>query len=113
MSSKTLTHQTRKSSREGYCAYHCSHTPDVGACAPFGTKNDFGGAVLPSLNVVCEVVANPAGISEIRYLHRDNLLGEIITAFRFLRGFAVKRYACEVFFQRITGAGLALALGIS
>jgi hypothetical protein len=45
--------------------HHSSHTPDVGTGAPLRPEDDFGRAVLSCLNVVCEVVSNPACITQI------------------------------------------------
>ena len=53
--------------------YHGGHAPDVGAGAPFGAEDDFWGAVLSSLNIVCEVVAYPTGIAKICYFYRYDL----------------------------------------
>lgn len=53
--------------------YHSCHAPDVSAGTPFAAKNDFWRSVLSRLDVVCEVVPNPAGVAEICNLHRDLL----------------------------------------
>ena len=45
--------------------YHCGHAPDVGTCAPFGSEDDFWRAVLSGLNIVREVVTDPAGITQV------------------------------------------------
>jgi hypothetical protein len=59
------------------------------------------------LNVVGEVMANPASISQVSNLHRDDLFGEIVTTFRGWRGFVLERYACEILFQGIAENQLA------
>jgi hypothetical protein len=57
----------------GVGTHHCSHAPDVGTSAPFGSEDDFWGSVLSGLNVIGEVVAHPAGIAQISNLHRYGL----------------------------------------
>lgn len=47
------------------CAYHSSHTPYVSTGAPFGAQNDFWRTILSSLNIICEVMADPARVPEI------------------------------------------------
>jgi hypothetical protein len=80
MSSKTLIRQ-RLANGDKRLAYHGSHAPDVGACTPLGAKNDLGRTILPCLDVVCEMVADPTSISEVRNLHRDDLVRHVISAF--------------------------------
>ena len=58
--------------------YHACHTPYIGASAPFGSQNDFGRAILSSLNIIGEVMANPARITQVGDLDGDNV------AFRFI-----------------------------
>jgi hypothetical protein len=52
-------------------SYHCGHTPNVGAGAPFAAEYDFWGAILPGLDVVCKVVSDPTRVSEIGNLDGD------------------------------------------
>lgn len=47
----------------GGATYHCSHTPDVCAGTPFRSQNYLRRPVLPCLNVIREVVINPAGVA--------------------------------------------------
>lgn len=59
-------------------AYHCSHAPDISAGSPFASEDDFWRAVLAGLNIVCEVVSNPAGVTQIGYLNGDNIDGVLV-----------------------------------
>jgi hypothetical protein len=54
-------------------SHHGSHAPNIGACAPFGSEYDFWGAILSSLNVIGEVVVDPAGVAEISDFDRDDV----------------------------------------
>lgn len=49
--------------RKSVRAYHRSHGPDISAGTPLGTENDFGRSVLTGLDIVGEVVTDPAGIT--------------------------------------------------
>ena len=53
--------------------YHASHTPDVSTRSPFGTQDDFGGSILPRLDIVGEMMSNPASVTEIGNLDRDSI----------------------------------------
>ena len=55
--------------------YHGCHAPDVGAGPPFGAENNFWGTVLSGLDVVCEVMTDPAGVPEICYFDGYDLHG--------------------------------------
>lgn len=54
-------------------AYHGRHAPHVGTRSPLSTEDNLGGPVLPRLDVVREVVVNPARVTKIGNLHADNL----------------------------------------
>lgn len=54
-------------------AYHRSHAPDISAGAPFTSEDDFRRAVLAGLDIVCKVVSNPTGVTQIGYLDGDNI----------------------------------------
>ena len=54
-------------------SYHCGHTPDVGTCAPFGSEDDLWRAVLSGLDIVREVVTDPASITQIGNLYGNDL----------------------------------------
>ena len=43
--------------------YHRCHAPDIGAGAPLCTKNDLGGSILAGLDIVGEVVVDPASVA--------------------------------------------------
>lgn len=49
--------------------YHGGHAPNIGTGAPFAAQDDFWGSILSRLDVVCEVVPDPTGVSEISNLH--------------------------------------------
>ena len=53
--------------------YHGSHAPYVGAGAPFRAEDDLGRPILPSLDVVGEVVVDPARVAEIGNLDTDDI----------------------------------------
>ena len=84
MSSKTcICHEYfARYTRETDKTYHASHTPYISTCAPLGAQNDLGGSVLSSLDIVGEVVADPAGVAEISNLDRDcvekHILGHLL-----------------------------------
>lgn len=54
---------------------HARHAPDVGGSAPLCTQDDLWRAILPGLDVVCEMVVHPAGIAEIGNLDGDDFDG--------------------------------------
>lgn len=56
--------------------HHSSHTPNIRTGAPLRPKNNFRRTVLSRLDIVCEVVSNPACITQI-----GNLDGNDINAF--------------------------------
>lgn len=56
-------------------AYHGRHAPNICASSPLGAEDDFGGAVLSGLNVVCKVVVHPAGVAEVGDLDADDVRG--------------------------------------
>ena len=68
--------------------YHGGHTPNIGTGAPFAAQDDFWGSILSRLDVVCEVVPDPAGVSKIGDLNGDLLESEVWCAFGglFFRG---------------------------
>ena len=57
----------------GSSAYHCGHAPDIGAGTPFRPENDLGRPVLPRLDIVREVVVDPAGVAEVRNFNADDI----------------------------------------
>ena len=76
--------------------YHSCHAPDISACTPFSTKDDFWRTILPGLDVVREVVADPARISEIGYFNGNGFHdGGYIVQFSRRRGL-VERYARDI-----------------
>jgi hypothetical protein len=48
--------------------HHRGHAPDIGASTPFRTENNLRRAVLPSLDVIGEVMIHPARIAQISNL---------------------------------------------
>lgn len=76
MSSNTYGASQWEVAREaatGRATHHGGHAPDVSAGPPFGSKNDLWRAVLPGLDVVGEVMIDPAGIAQVRNLDTDKL----------------------------------------
>ena len=65
-------------------AYHSSHTPDISTRAPFGTENNFWRPILSGLDVVCEMVTDPACIPKICNLDRNCIHSFV---YLFLTGF--------------------------
>lgn len=53
-------------------SYHARHTPHVRAGAPFGAKYNLRRAVLPRLDVIGEVVPNPACVTQVSNLDGNN-----------------------------------------
>jgi len=50
--------------------YHSSHAPHIRASTPLRAQNHLRRAVLSCLNVVCEMMAHPTRVTQIRNLHR-------------------------------------------
>ena len=66
--------------------YHRRHAPNIGAGAPFAPKDNFWRAVLPRLNVVGEVVTNPARVSKVCDLNGNDVDAGVVG--RFIEGYA-------------------------
>lgn len=49
--------------------HHACHAPHIRAGTPLSTQDNFWRAVLSCLNVVREMMANPASVAEISNLH--------------------------------------------
>ena len=58
-------------------SYHASHAPHIGTRAPLGSQDDFRRTVLSCLNIVCEVVADPACVAQICNLHRNDIHAKV------------------------------------
>jgi len=55
--------------------HHGGHAPDICAGAPLAAQDDLRRSVLPGLDVICEVMSDPAGVSEIGDFNRYCLKG--------------------------------------
>ena len=53
--------------------HHSSHTPNIRTGTPLRPKNYFRRTVLSRLDIVCEVVSNPACITQIGDLDRNDI----------------------------------------
>ena len=53
--------------------HHSSHTPDVCTSTPLRPKDYFRRTVLSRLDIVCEVVSNPACITQIGDLDGNDI----------------------------------------
>ena len=71
ISSKTYAcHYTVVDLTDSKLSYHSRHAPNIGTCPPFGAQDDFWRAVLSGLDIICEVVSDPASVSKICNLDR-------------------------------------------
>ena len=52
--------------------YHAGHAPNIGTGSPLAAQDDLGRSVLSCLDVVGEVVRNPARIAQVGDLHIDD-----------------------------------------
>lgn len=88
-------------------AYHSCHAPYVGARSPLGAEDHLGRPVLACLDVVGEVVVDPAGIAEVGDLDADDVTSLHIVGLALLacrrkrRGSLVQRDARDLFGQNI------------
>lgn len=57
----------------GWRTYHRSHTPNIGTGAPFCAQDHLRRSVLPRLDIIREVVVNPARVAQISNLDTDDL----------------------------------------
>lgn len=87
--------------------HHSGHTPHIGTCAPFGAENNFWRPVLSRLDVVCEMMAHPACIAQIRNLDTNGVhrRSDVFLHFRFRTAGFVEGYAANVFGYVIAVAG--------
>jgi hypothetical protein len=69
LSSRLCTNKTENSK----LTHHSSHTPNIRTGAPLRPKDYFRRTVLSRLDVVCEVVSNPACITQIGDLDGNNI----------------------------------------
>jgi hypothetical protein len=72
-----------------HTTHHGSHTPDISACTPLRAENDLWGPILSGLDVVGEMVSNPARIPQISNLYGNGLEADIL---RHLLGRAAGRF---------------------
>lgn len=59
--------------------YHGSHTPHVGAGTPFRAKDYLGRPVLSRLDIVCEMVVDPARVAQVCNLDADDVEAEFLS----------------------------------
>jgi len=64
--------------------YHRGHTPNIRTRTPLGAEYHFGGSILPSLDIICKVVADPASIAQVGNLDADDIEGLHVIRFSFL-----------------------------
>lgn len=70
--SANMAHQRAAEGRREK-TYHGSHAPNICAGSPFRTQYDLRRSVLPRLDIICEVMIDPAGVSQIRNLDADDV----------------------------------------
>lgn len=85
--------------------HHARHAPNVSTRPPLCTKNDLWRPVLPCLDIVCKVMANPAGVSQISNLDGNDVAGGFFGCG--LGGGLVQRDAGYFSLQDVSGIELA------
>ena len=89
-------------------AYHGRHAPDIRTGTPFCAQDDLWRSVLPGLDVVREMVCDPARVSQIGNFDRDDLTDRIVLIGRRFDDFFGGRVVVEGDFGKILLQGITV-----